>query len=226
MSPSPQPRRPAAVIFDMDGLMLDTEPLAARAWVDAARDLGVAFDASINHRLIGRNFPDCRTIIGEHHGAGYPVDDLMGAWHGAYDAIVQREGIAFKPGLPELLDWLDEARIPKAVATSTRRARAQAKLELTGILERFAALVGGDEIARGKPAPDIFVEAARRLGVPPSACMVLEDSEPGMRGALAAGMTPVMVPDLLPPSPALLATAPLVVATLYEVRAHLAALAG
>jgi HAD superfamily hydrolase (TIGR01509 family) len=226
MSPSPQPRRPAAVIFDMDGLMLDTEPLAARAWVDAARDLGVAFDASINHRLIGRNFPDCRTIIGEHHGAGYPVDDLMGAWHGAYDAIVQREGIAFKPGLPELLDWLDEARIPKAVATSTRRARAQAKLELTGILERFAALVGGDEVARGKPAPDIFVEAARRLGVPPSACMVLEDSEPGMRGALAAGMTPVMVPDLLPPSPALLATAPLVVATLYEVRAHLAALAG
>jgi len=226
MSPSPQHRRPAAVIFDMDGLMLDTEPLAARAWVDAARDLGVAFDASINHRLIGRNFPDCRTIIGEHHGAGYPVDDLMGAWHGAYDAIVQREGIAFKPGLPELLDWLDEARIPKAVATSTRRARAQAKLELTGILERFAALVGGDEVARGKPAPDIFVEAARRLGVPPSACMVLEDSEPGMRGALAAGMTPVMVPDLLPPSPALLATAPLVVATLYEVRAHLAALAG
>jgi len=226
MSPGPQPRRPAAVIFDMDGLMLDTEPLAARAWIDAARDLGVAFDASINHRLIGRNFPDCRTIIGEHHGAGYPVDDLMGAWHGAYDAIVQREGIAFKPGLPELLDWLDEARIPKAVATSTRRARAQAKLELTGILERFAALVGGDEVARGKPAPDIFVEAARRLGVPPSACMVLEDSEPGMRGALAAGMTPVMVPDLLPPSPALLAAAPLVVSTLYEVRAHLAALAG
>lgn len=226
MAPSPQLRRPAAVIFDMDGLMLDTEPLAARAWVDAARDLGVAFDASINHRLIGRNFPDCRTIIGEHHGAGYPVDELMGAWHGAYDAIVQREGIAFKPGLPELLDWLDEARIPKAVATSTRRARAQAKLELTGILARFAALVGGDEVARGKPAPDIFVEAARRLGVSPSACMVLEDSEPGMRGALAAGMTPVMVPDLLPPSPALLAAAPLVVATLYEVRAHLAALAG
>jgi HAD superfamily hydrolase (TIGR01509 family) len=226
MAPGPQLRRPAAVIFDMDGLMLDTESLAARAWVDAARELGVGFDASINHRLIGRNFPDCRTIIGEHHGAGYPVDDLMGAWHGAYDAIVQREGIAFKPGLPELLDWLDEARIPKAVATSTRRARAQAKLELTGILARFAALVGGDEVARGKPAPDIFVEAARRLGVSPSACMVLEDSEPGMRGALAAGMTPVMVPDLLPPSAALLAAAPLVVATLHEVRAHLAALAG
>jgi beta-phosphoglucomutase-like phosphatase (HAD superfamily) len=217
-------RRPAAVIFDMDGLMLDTEPLAARAWVDAARDLGLAFDSTINHRLIGRNFPDCRTIIGEHHGAGYPVDDLMGAWHGAYDAIVGREGIAFKPGLLELLDWLEGERIPKAVATSTRRARAQAKLELTGILPRFVALVGGDEVARGKPAPDIFLEAAARLGAAPAACVVLEDSEPGVRGALAAGMTPLMVPDLLPPTPSLLAAAPLVVATLHDVRLHLAGL--
>jgi HAD superfamily hydrolase (TIGR01509 family) len=226
MPPVPPPRRPEAVIFDMDGLMLDTEPLAARAWIDAARGLGLEFDASINHRLIGRSFADCRTIIGLHHGTGYPVDELMGAWHAAYDAIVQREGIAFKPGLPELLDWLDDARIVKAVATSTRRARAQAKLEMTGILSRFAALVGGDEVARGKPAPDIFVEAARRLGVSPSSCMVLEDSEPGMRGALAAGMLPVMVPDLLPPSPSLLAAAPLVVASLHEVRAHLAVLTG
>jgi HAD superfamily hydrolase (TIGR01509 family) len=217
-------RRPAAVIFDMDGLMLDTEPLAARAWVDAAQDLGLAFDSAINHRLIGRSFADCRTIIGEHHGADYPVDALMGAWHGAYDAIVRREGISFKPGLLELLDWLEAERIPKAVATSTRRSRAQAKLELTGIFARFAALVGGDEVARGKPAPDIFLEAAARLDTAPAACLVLEDSEPGMRGALAAGMTPIMVPDLLPPTPSLLAAAPLVVATLHDVRLHLSAL--
>ncbi|MBK7081566.1 MAG: HAD family phosphatase [Betaproteobacteria bacterium] len=217
--------RPAAVIFDMDGLMLDTEPLSARAWSDAAQSLGIAFDGSINARLIGRNFPDCRTIIHEHHGDDYPVDDLMRAWHGAYDAIVEREGLRFKPGLLELLAWLEAEAIPKAVATSTRRSRAQAKLAKVGVLARFAALVGGDEIARGKPAPDIFLEAAARLRIAPTACMVLEDSEPGMRGALAAGMTPVMVPDLLPPSAALLAIEPLVVATLHDVRAHLAALA-
>jgi HAD superfamily hydrolase (TIGR01509 family) len=219
-------RRPRAVIFDMDGLMLDTEPLAARAWTEAAASLAIRFDASVNARLIGRNFPDCRTIIGEHHGAGYPVDALMNAWHGAYDAIVEREGIVLKPGLVELLDWLEALPIAKAVATSTRRSRAQAKLHKTGIASRFAALVGGDEIARGKPAPDIFLEAAARLRVPPGECVVLEDSEPGVRGALAAGMIPIMVPDIHAPSIDLLAISPLVLATLHDVRAHFAALPG
>ena len=85
---------------------------------------------------------------------------------------------------------------PRAVATSTRRERARAKLARRGLLARFAALVGGDEVARGKPAPDIFLLAAARLGVAPADCVVLEDSEPGVRGALAAGMMPIMVPDL------------------------------
>ena len=228
--PPPPPRaphacaRPVAVILDMDGLMLDTEPLAARAWTDAAALIGVEFDHAVTARLIGRNFPDCTALIHAHHGDGYPVDALMRAWHGAYDAIVEREGIALKPGLTDLLAWLEAQSIPKAVATSTRRSRAQAKLVHTGLVERFAALVGGDEIARGKPAPDIYVEAAARLGVAPQDCVALEDSEPGIRAALAAGMMPIMVPDLAPPSPALLAHAPLVLASLFEVRAHLAAL--
>jgi len=216
--------RPLAVILDMDGLMLDTEGLAARAWTDAAALVGIRFDHAVTRHLIGRNFPDCAALIRAHHGEGYPVDDLMRAWHDAYDAIVDREGIALKPGLAELLAWLEDERIPKAVATSTRRSRAQAKLVHTGLFERFAALVGGDEIARGKPAPDIYVEAAARLGVAPRDCVALEDSEPGIRAALAAGMAPIMVPDLAPPSPALLAHAPLVLASLVEVRAHLAAL--
>jgi len=225
--PPPAPRarsRPAAVIFDMDGLMLDTEPLAARAWTDAAAVVGVDFDHAVTPRLIGRNFPDCRALIRAHHGQSYPVDALMAAWQDAYDAIVAREGIEHKRGLVALLAWLEQAGVPRAVATSTRRARAQAKLVDAQLFDRFGALVGGDEVARGKPAPDIFLEAAARLAVAPEDCVVLEDSEPGVEAALAAGMLPMMVPDLAPPSPALLARAPLVFASLVEVRAHLALL--
>jgi HAD superfamily hydrolase (TIGR01509 family) len=222
---APQPsRRPSAVIFDMDGLMPDTEPLAARAWTDAAAILGVVFDHNVTPQLIGRNSSDCVALIRSHHGDDFPVDAVMQAWHGAYDAIVAREGIALKNGLLELLAWLDKARIPAAVATSTRRARAEAKLEHTALAERFAALVGGDEVARGKPAPDIFVAAAARLGIAAADCLVLEDSEPGIRGALAAGMAPILVPDLDAPSRALLALGPLVLPSLVDVRLHLARL--
>jgi beta-phosphoglucomutase-like phosphatase (HAD superfamily) len=191
-------RRPAAVIFDMDGLMLDTEPLAARAWGDAAAALGVPFDHAVTRRLVGRNFPDCVAIVSAHYGEGYPVDALMAAWHDAYDAIVAREGIVTKPGLGELLDWLDGAGIAKAVATSTRRTRA----------------------------PDIFFAAAERTGVVAADCLVLEDSEPGIRGALAAGMAAILVPDRDAPSPEVLALEPLVLGSLAEVRAHIERLPG
>jgi HAD superfamily hydrolase (TIGR01509 family) len=204
--------------------MLDTEPLAARAWVDAAAQVGVAFDHAVTARLIGRNFPDCRMLIRAHHGDAYPVDDLMRAWHGAYDAIVEREGIVLKPGLSELLAWLEGEGIPRAVATSTRRSRAGSKLARTNLLHRFDALIGGDEIARGKPAPDIVIEAAARLAVAVADCVVLEDSEPGVTAALAAGAMPMMVPDLGEPSAALLARSPPIFASLLEVHAHLAAL--
>lgn len=216
----PLRRRPAAVIFDMDGLMLDTEPLAARAWDDAAAALGVFFDRDVTASLVGRNFADCRALVVERHGGDYPVDALMRAWHAAYDAIVEREGIALKAGLEELVAWLERERVPRAVATSTRRSRALAKLGRTGLAPRFHALVGGDEPARGKPAPDIFLLAAERLGVEAAACVVLEDSEPGVRGALGAGMTPILVPDGAAPSAELRAIARLVFADLHEVREH------
>jgi HAD superfamily hydrolase (TIGR01509 family) len=225
MTRAPRPRRrPAAVIFDMDGLMLDTERLAPQAWVDASAAMGVGFDMTLLPLMVGRNFRDCQALIVERHGQDYPTAALMQAWHVAYDAICARDGIAIKPGLFELLDWLDAEGIPKAVATSTRRDRAQAKLAQTALLARFATLVGGDEIARGKPAPDIFLAAAQRLGEAPAAIVVLEDSEPGVLAALAAGMMPIMVPDLHPPSPGLLALEPLVVASLADVHAHLAPL--
>ena len=224
MPAAPLDRRPRAVIFDMDGLMLDTEPLAARAWGEAAAGLGVAFDEALALSMVGCNFADCSALVRGRYGGEYPVEALLGRWHATYDSIVEREGYAVKAGLLELLDWLDGTHIPAAVATSTRRARAETKLRHKGLLARFAAVVGGDEVARGKPAPDIFLEAAARIAMPPAACLVLEDSEPGIRAALAAGTMAIMVPDLKPPPPALRALLPLVLPDLHAVRAHLASL--
>jgi HAD superfamily hydrolase (TIGR01509 family) len=217
-------RRPRAVIFDMDGLMLDTESLGPRTWRDAATAVGVDFDLDLLPQMIGRNYRDCRAMLREHYGPTYPVEQLTAACLTAFDAIVARDGIAQKPGLGELIDWLEAENVARAVATSTRRDRAQAHLAQQGLLARFAALVGGNEVEQGKPAPDIFLLAAARLDVAAADCVVLEDSEPGMHAALSAGMMPIMVPDLHGPSPGLLAREPLVLPSLHDVREHLARL--
>ena len=217
-------RRPSAVIFDMDGLLLDTEPLAARAWGEAACALGVEFDDALALALVGRNFVDCTTMIRARYAADYPVDALLARWHATYDGIVEREGLVLKPGVLELLDWLERHGIPRAVATSTRRERARSKLTATGLLPRFRHLVGGDEVASGKPAPDIYLEAARRLDIGAGDCIALEDSDPGIRAALAARMIAIMVPDLRPPPKDLVALDLLVLPSLHDVLRHLAEL--
>lgn len=222
---APRPvRLPRAMVFDMDGLMLDTERMASRCWAAAASTIGVAFDTALLHSMIGLNSRDSRQYVLSHYGTDYPIDALMRHSRTQFDAIAECEGIAVKPGVHALLDWLESVHIPRVVATSTRCERARTHLERCGLIERFHALVGGDEVAEGKPAPDIFLLAAARLDVDPADCIVLEDSEPGVRGALAAGMIPIMVPDLVPPSPDLLACMPLVLPSLVDVRTHLAAL--
>jgi HAD superfamily hydrolase (TIGR01509 family) len=217
-------RRPAAVIFDMDGLLLDTEPLAARAWTDAAAALGVDFDDGLALAMVGRNWGDCVAMVRARYGTDYPVDAVLDKWHVTYDAIVARDGLRVKPGAVELIEWLERKAIPRAVATSTRRERAREKLVSAALFPRFLEVVGGDEVARGKPEPDIYVEAARRLGVVAAECVALEDSEPGVRAALAAGMRPIMVPDLHAPPGDLIALDLLVLPSLHAVLDHLATL--
>jgi HAD superfamily hydrolase (TIGR01509 family) len=224
--PSRRKRPVTHVIYDMDGVLLDTEPLAVRAWSEAAAALGVAFDPALAHAMIGRNWTDCCALVRARSADDFPVDALLAGWAPAYDAIVARDGVALKPGVSELLDWLDANAIPRAIATSTRRSRALAKLEQAGLWRRIDALVGGDEIARGKPAPDIVIAASARLGVDAAACVVVEDSEPGVLAALAAGATPIMVPDLVPPSAAIAARDVLVLGSLVDVCVYLDSLSG
>ena len=216
-------RLPAAVIFDMDGLMLDTESLAARAWEHAAAKTKVEFSAVLCRRMIGRNGASCRELLAQHYGRAFPIERLMDAWNEAYTTLVQTEGVAVKTGLAELLDLLEAMNIPKAVATSSGHVGATAKLERASLLHRFPVLVGGDQVAHGKPAPDIFLAAAARLRISPHDCIVLEDSEPGVAAAWAAGMTPIMVPDLHQPSDELMARELIVMHSLHDVCEHLSA---
>jgi len=217
-------RRPAAVILDMDGLLIDTEPLAVKAWAECAASMNVTFDEALARRMTGHSFADCSAMVRAHYPADYPVEAVLGGWHRAYDAIVERDGLQLKPGALELLAWLEAHRLARVVATSTRRERARSKLASTGLWPRLHALVGGDEVARGKPAPDIYLEAAKRVTTAPDLCLILEDSETGMIGALNAGIAAIMVPDLHTPSPELARHDPFVVRSLFEVIDVLAAL--
>jgi HAD superfamily hydrolase (TIGR01509 family) len=210
------------VIFDMDGTLLDTERVAGQAWLLGAQKLGLAFDPALVMQMVGHNTPDCTAMIVARHGPAFPVSALMEATHAAFDEELARDGIALRPGVFPLIDWLSARDIPLAVATSTRRERAAAQLARTGILPRLAVLVGGDEVAHGKPAPDIYVAAAARLDVPASACLAIEDSAAGYRSAHAAGMEVVLVPDQVDASAALAALAPRVLPSLAAVQRWLA----
>ncbi|HOI08770.1 MAG TPA: HAD family phosphatase [Deltaproteobacteria bacterium] len=207
----------SAVVFDMDGLMFDTEPMARRAWELALAESGHALDESVFFRMVGRTRPAVREILLGAYGPDLPIDALSVRVRSLLEEAFERQGVPIKPGLLELLDALESARIPVAVASSTFRDVVFDRLRRAGLSSRFRAVVGGDEVSRGKPAPDLFLEACRRLVVPPGECVVLEDSEPGIRGAHAAGAVPIMVPDLVPPSDEVRAMAHRVFPSLLDV---------
>ena len=189
-----------AIIFDMDGLMIDTERLALKAWQLAGADFGFPISDDIFITMVGRNRRDSDCILVEIFGSDFPVDAVRKKRRTYVDGWIDEGKLAVKSGLLELLGFLGEISMPKAVATSTGYERAVYKLSLTNLLEHFPIVIAGDQIQKGKPAPDIFLAAAAQLGVLPEGCLVLEDSDAGIQAAYDAGMTPVMIPDMKPPS--------------------------
>lgn len=209
---------PLAVILDMDGLMLDTEPISLRVWRQEAQALGYELDDALCGRMIGQSVSTNKAMLLAHFGEGFPVDELARNTHARYRECLERDGVPHKPGLVDFLSFLVDRDVPRAVATSTGGALARHKLERAGVLHFFETVVGGDEVPRGKPAPDIFVAAAERLGYRPADCIVLEDSGPGIRGAADAGMIPILIPDGRLPAPETRAAAKFVVESLNEAR--------
>lgn len=210
--------RPAAVIFDMDGLMLDSERLGRDGWMQAGREWGYDISEAAYQQVTGRTVPDAEKIFKNIFGQDFPFYEIRARRSEMVREYYRCNGVPVKPGLLELLDWLEAAGIRKAVATSTSYEEANAKLTQTNILPRMDAVVAGDQIQRGKPAPDIFLAAAEKLKVEPRHCLVLEDSEAGIRAAHAAGMIAIMVPDMKQPEEEVRRMAFRIAASLYEVR--------
>ncbi|GAA5173611.1 HAD family phosphatase [Niveibacterium umoris] len=206
-----------AVIFDMDGLLLDSERIAFGIGRDACTALGLPWREETALAMIGRNARDNAQLLEALFGHADHVEAHSAEFARRYEAVIAAGEIPLKPGVTELLDRLDALALPRAVATSTSHGRALFKLECCGIAHRMHAVVGGDQVAHGKPAPDIFLAAAERLGVAPANCLALEDSNAGARAALAAGMQVRVVPDLLPPDADVLASGAQVIPSLFAI---------
>jgi HAD superfamily hydrolase (TIGR01509 family) len=211
------PRPPAAVIFDMDGLLFGSETLYLEAAVSAVTEIGHDAVTEVFYRMVGVPWTRNREILLEHYGAAFPVDDFVTVWLRHFDVIAETR-LELKPGALELLGTLDEMRLPRAIATSSSHRTVERHLSAHGLAGRFDAIVGHGDYENGKPAPDPFLKAAERLGIEPALCLALEDSHNGVRSASAAGMMTLMVPDLLEPTEEIRDLCASVVPDLHEVR--------
>jgi len=217
-------RRVAAVIFDMDGLMLDTEPIIKRCIQRAAAELGAELDEGFYAGLLGKGTADCDAALMERFGPEFPLDQVKDRWASYIRSHFETIGIPVKPGLHDLLTLLKERQVPTAVATSTDAKDAALSLRVAGLSAsaQFAAIITGDQVEKGKPEPHIYLEAAGRLGVAPDDCVALEDSSTGVLAARRAGMRTFMVPDAgHSPSPEARLAAFSVLPSLHEVAAAL-----
>ena len=208
----------AAVVLDMDGLMLDTEPIYKRAWQSAAAEFGYEISDDYYHSLIGRSNADCEVELVQRFGCDFPVAGFRVRWSQLWKMHVKASGLPTKAGLLELLSFLNRHRLPAAVATSSDREFAAYSLRSAGLEGRFQHVITSDQVANGKPAPDIYLESARRLGVTPSHCVAIEDSDAGVMAASAAGLIALQVPDLKVPLPEVRSAAYRVLDSLHDAK--------
>jgi HAD superfamily hydrolase (TIGR01509 family) len=218
------PRPLQAVVFDMDGLLVDTEGPFRDAMIAAADGMGLDLPRQVFLRMIGGSNDNSSRVLQDHFGPQFDLDAFWTRCRAHVHEIFEA-GIALKAGVVELLDELEAAGVPRAIATSSPHREVDRNLGPHGLKDRFQAIVAAGDYARGKPHPDPFLTAAARLGADPAHCLALEDSHNGVRAAHAAGMMTVMVPDLLEPTEEMQGLCVRIAESLHEVRDLIAAMA-
>ena len=210
-----------AVIFDMDGVIFDSERVYRQCWFELAEKYGLADIGTPYNASIGTTYARTREIMLAAYGADFPYDayakEAMSVYHEKYDG----GRLPLKAGVRELLRYLKSANRKIALASSTERRIVEKQLAWAGLLTYFDSLVCGDMVKRSKPAPDIFLKACEMLDAEPARAYAIEDSYNGIRAAAAGGLRPIMVPDLLPATEEMYALAETVLPELDSVREYL-----
>jgi HAD superfamily hydrolase (TIGR01509 family) len=191
-----QTREIQAIIFDLDGLMVDSEPLARQAWQAVLAEYGYELDQMTFDAMLGLRLADSSRLVKERFGLSMSIDEIV-ALRGRLLLDLVPGNLRPMPGLYTLLDAVEARGLRKAVATSSPRSYAPVALQEVGIADRFEVTITGDAVAQGKPAPDIYLGACRALQLSPTLCVAIEDSPNGVRAAKAAGMTCIAVPNAL-----------------------------
>ena len=186
------------VIFDMDGTMFDTERMWATFWEPALAALGLPYKEGLAEAARGTAGATTRSVVRQFYGEDCDAEAIVDSLHRVADEVFFSAPVPKKPGLDELLAWLDAQHTPMAVASSSREAMIRHNLDVWGLTHYFKAIVSGQHVAHSKPDPEIFLLTAQKLGVEPARCLVLEDSYNGVRAGAAGGFVTVMVPDLVP----------------------------
>ena len=189
------------VLFDMDGLMFDTESVGYRGWKYAGEQLGVLLSDGLIASFRGTGSEEKRMLFAAETGRPELYETAHAMRKTYAEKWIAENGLAIKPGLKELLEYIAREKIPAALATATAREKAEEYLDMAGVKQYFAASVCGMEAGRAKPAPDIFQKAAAALSIPAGECLVLEDSPNGLKAGRAAGCMTAVIPDLTPAPP-------------------------
>lgn len=193
-----------AVLFDMDGVITDTEKIYHRTWPQAFHEFGYT-DFTEEDALLQRslNHADAQALWAGRFGADFCFADVKKRNYEMVLEIIDKEGIERKPGIEEILDYLKASGIKAAVVTATKYDRAIRRLDAVGLADAFETIVSASMVKIGKPHPDVYLYACDKIGVTPEHCIALEDSPNGIRSAASAGCKAIMIPDLTGPTPEL-----------------------